>query len=57
MEPVNRRTYSIEEAAQMLGVSRNHAYDMAKEGQLPAIKLGKRLVIPKAPFDRMLDGK
>ena len=40
---------SIPKAAKLLGVSRNTGYAMAKIGQLPTIKCGKRrLLVPKA---------
>jgi len=51
-----RLTYNIEEAARMLGVGRNQAYDAAKRGDIPTIKIGKRLLVPKKAFDRKLDG-
>ena len=37
-------TISVEQAARYLGVSRAYAYQMAREGQLPTIKLGERRV-------------
>jgi excisionase family DNA binding protein len=46
---------SIPAAAKMLGVSRNTGYEMAKIGQLPVIKCGRRrLVVPKAALEKML---
>jgi excisionase family DNA binding protein len=46
---------SIPAAARILGVSRNTAYDMARLGQLPTIRCGRRrLVVPKAAFEQML---
>jgi excisionase family DNA binding protein len=53
---VERRTYSIPEAAKMLGLSRGAAYDAAKDGSLPTIKIGGRILVPKAMLDRMLTG-
>ena len=46
---------SIEQAGQMLNISRNLAYQMAKEGKIPTIKLGKRrLLVPVAALEKML---
>ena len=56
-QPISRRTYTIEEAAQLLGIGRNHAYEAAKRGDIPSIKIGKRIVVPKAAIDRMLEGE
>ena len=47
--------YSIPECGEILGVSRAHIYKMAKEGRLPIIKLGRRLVVPRAALMRMLE--
>jgi excisionase family DNA binding protein len=48
------RTISIEEAAIILGISRGTAYANAKTGALPTIRLGKRLLVPKAALERLL---
>jgi excisionase family DNA binding protein len=50
-----RLTYNIEEAGQLLGCGRNQAYLAARAGQIPTIKIGKRLLVPKAALDRMLE--
>ena len=47
---------SIPAAARMLGVSRNTGYEMARLGQLPIIRCGRRrLVVPKAALMKMLE--
>ena len=46
---------SIPAAAKVLGISRNTAYDMAKLGQLPVIRCGRRrLVVPRVALEKML---
>lgn len=48
-------TLTIPEAAELIGVSRNTAYEEAKSGELagvPVIRVGRRLLIPRA---RLLD--
>jgi hypothetical protein len=47
-------TYSIPQAGAMVGLSRNGSYDAAKRGDIPTIKFGSRLVVPKAAWDRKL---
>ena len=49
-----RRTLSIEEAAAVLGVGRSLMYDAARRGEIPVIKIGRRLVVPRARLDAML---
>ena len=46
--PEGRRTLTVEEASVLLGVSRTSAYEAARAGQLPTIKLGRRLLVPRA---------
>ena len=50
-----RRTITIDEAARELGLSRNAAYDAAKRGDLPTIKMGRRLLVPRVPFEALLN--
>ena len=38
--------FTIAEAAKLLGISLNHAYVMANTGQIPSIKLGRRIMVP-----------
>jgi excisionase family DNA binding protein len=49
-------TISIEEAAQKLGVGRNTAYEAAHRGEIPTIRIGRLLRVPKAGIERMLRG-
>ena len=54
--PDVRRTYGIDEAAAMLGISRASAYEAAHAGEIPSIRIGGRILVPREPFDRMLEG-
>jgi excisionase family DNA binding protein len=49
-----RLTITVEDAARILGISRGAAYTCARDGSLPTIRLGKRLLVPKAAIQRML---
>jgi excisionase family DNA binding protein len=51
-----RATYDIAEAGRLLGIGRNQAYEAVKRGEIPIIKIGRRLLVPKVAFDRILDG-
>jgi excisionase family DNA binding protein len=46
--------YSVSEAGELLGISRNSAYAAARDGSLPVIKVGRLLKVPKAVLDKML---
>jgi len=50
-----RLCITVPEAAQMLGISRNFAYELVKRGELPVRKLGKRLLIPRVALEKMLE--
>lgn len=49
-----RLTYSVEEAARLCGVSRGLAYQAAKSGELPTVRLGSRLLVPRARLEDLL---
>ncbi len=51
-----RLCITVPEAAAMLGLSRNFAYELVKRKELPVIKFGKRLLIPRAALEKMLEG-
>jgi excisionase family DNA binding protein len=46
--PTPPRTVTIDEAGRMLGISRGLAYDAAKRGEIPTVKIGRRLLVPRA---------
>jgi excisionase family DNA binding protein len=50
-----RATYSVEEAADILGIGRATAYAAARRGDLPTIKIGKRILVPRVALDRLLE--
>ena len=52
-----RLTYTVEEAGRVLGIGRNAAYDAVNRGEIPSLRLGKRLVVPKVALDRLLSGE
>ncbi|HEX2029556.1 MAG TPA: helix-turn-helix domain-containing protein [Nitriliruptorales bacterium] len=41
-------TLTVEEAGELLGLSRSSAYRAAARGEIPTIRLGRRLVVPSA---------
>ena len=52
---VQRRTVTIQEAAKILGIGRDQAYNAARTGQLPIIKIGKRLLVSLPALNRMIE--
>jgi excisionase family DNA binding protein len=47
-------TISVERAGRLLGISRGLAYDLVRRGEIPAIRLGRRLVVPTGAIDDIL---
>ncbi|MDP8928036.1 MAG: helix-turn-helix domain-containing protein [Actinomycetota bacterium] len=47
-------TLSVEEAGELLGISRRSAYRAAARGELPTVRLGRRLVVPTPKLLAML---
>lgn len=55
---MERRWYSITEAAQLLGVSHDTVSRLIDRGELPAIRVSKRIVrIPIPAFDFYASGR
>jgi excisionase family DNA binding protein len=51
-----RVVYTVPEAGRLLGLSRNGSYEAAKRGEIPTIRIGRRLLVPKGPFHRLIEG-
>jgi excisionase family DNA binding protein len=47
-------TMSVSEAAAVLGISRSAAYDAAMKGDLPNIRLGRRILVSREALERLL---
>lgn len=54
---MEQRTVTVEEAAKLLGIGRNTAYEAVRTDSFPTpvIKVGRRYLIPRAPLDRLLN--
>ena len=51
VSPVERQTYTIEEAAKILGICRAVAY---RKGVLPTVRIAGRRLVPKQALERVL---
>jgi excisionase family DNA binding protein len=43
--------YSVEEAAQLLGIGRTFMFELVATGQVASLKIGKRRKIPRSALD------
>lgn len=53
-EPLERRTYTVRESAQLLGIGRDAMYAAVAAGLVPTIRHGRRAVIPRHVINRIL---
>lgn len=51
----NPRTLTVEAAARQLGIGRGLCYRLIREGRIPSIRLGRRIVVPVHALEHMLD--
>ncbi len=54
-DPAERLVYTVPEAGRLLGLGRNAAYAAAQRGDIPTLRIGRLLLVPKIPFHRMLE--
>ena len=47
--------YSVPEAGRLIGCARNKAYELAREGLIPVVRIKGRLVVPRERFHRWLN--
>ncbi|MER8489326.1 helix-turn-helix domain-containing protein [Mesorhizobium australicum] len=52
--PIEVLVMTVPEAGAKLGLGRNASYEAAARGDIPTIRLGKLIKVPKAAFERML---
>ena len=54
-EMPERRTYTVDDIAQILGIGRTSAYILVKEGHFKIVRSGNAIRISKRSFDEWLD--
>ncbi len=54
-DDLERRTYTVDEIAHMLGIGRTSAYILVKEGHFKTVRIGNAIRISKRSFDEWLD--
>lgn len=50
----DRLVLSVAEAGELLGLSRAFAYELVARGELPVVRFGRRIVVPKAALLELL---
>lgn len=54
---VTTPTLTVLEVARLLRVSRQHVYKCVREGDLPSVRLGGKILIPTKAYEEWLAGK
>ena len=52
---IDRVTYTVAEAAKALSIGRTHAYRAIHSGVIGSIKIGGKILIPRAEVDRIVN--
>ncbi len=53
-ELLSKTTLTIEEMSLTLGIGRNSAYEAVKRGDIPSIRIGRRILVPTKALERKL---
>ena len=51
----DRLVLTIEEAGKLLGLGRSGTYEAAKRGDIPTLKIGSRILVPKVAQLKLLE--
>ena len=51
---MERQTLTVEEAGEVLGIGRGLAYELVGSGDIPSIRLGRRILVPIAAVEALL---
>lgn len=51
---MSKMTFTVPEVALMLGISRSTAYECVRRGEIPALVLGRRIVVTRAAVEHLL---
>jgi len=49
-----RLTFTVEETGRILGIGRGPAYAGVRRGEIPSLRFGRRIVVPRAALERLL---
>jgi excisionase family DNA binding protein len=57
-KPIERMTVPVwPDAGQMLGLGRNATYDAVARGEIPVLRFGRRILVPRKALERLVNGE
>jgi excisionase family DNA binding protein len=51
---MEKLTVTVAEAARLLGISRMSAYSAVRDGLVPSLRIGRRVLVPRIGLERLL---
>lgn len=57
MQTEAKPTMSVDEAALVAGIGLNQMYAAVREGTIPSLRIGRRILIPRKKFMALLNGE
>jgi excisionase family DNA binding protein len=51
-----RLTIPVPEAAELLGIGKNACYEAIRRGEIPALRIGSRVLVPVKPLLHLING-
>jgi excisionase family DNA binding protein len=49
-------TYTVEQTKDLVGLGLNQTYEAIRKGELPSIRIGRRILVPRQKLLDMLNG-
>lgn len=56
-EQEERRVYAPKELMTLFGLSKTAVYQGIERGEIPSIRIGRRILVPRDAVDRLLRGE
>ena len=53
---MNKLALSVEEAAKVIGLGRNAAYEAIRRKEIPSLRIGGRILVPRLKLEEMFGG-
>ena len=54
---IDQEVHTVEETASILRVGKNTVYAAVRKGEIPSIRIGDRILVPRIALQRMLNGE
>lgn len=52
--PIDRQVYTVDEVCRLLGLRKSSAYALIARGEIPSVKLGTQIRVPRFAIEKLL---